>query len=88
MKHTHSDAPAQPGTWISRAYLLLAVAALILTLKTCVPAAGRVFTALSTAAQRSRSAQAFSELTQRLSEGEAVQQALSGSFEILTGAGD
>ena len=27
-------------------------------------------------------------LTERLHEGEAVQQALSGSFEILTGAGD
>ena len=28
----------QPGAWISRVYLLLALVMLVLTLKTCVPA--------------------------------------------------
>lgn len=39
-------------------------------------------------AQKTKTVQAFSALTERLREGEAVQEALSGSFEILTGAGN
>ena len=70
-----SGAP-QAGAVISRLYLMLALVLLVLTLKTCVPA------------QKTRTVQAFAALTERLHEGEAVQQALSGSFEILTGAGD
>ena len=61
---------------------------LVLTLKTCVPAVGAAVSRAAEAAQKTRTVQAFAALTERLHEGEAVQQALSGSFEILTGAGD
>ena len=68
--------------------LLLAILALVWTLKTCVPAVDEAITRIAGAAQKTKTVQAFSALTERLREGEAVQEALSGSFEILTGAGD
>ena len=34
----------QPGAWISRLYLLLALVMLVLTLKTCVPAVDAALT--------------------------------------------
>ena len=76
----------QPGAWISRVYLLLALVMLVLTLKTCVPAVDAALTRLSGAARQTKTVQAFAALTER--EGEPVQEALSGSFEILTGAGN
>ena len=78
----------QPGAWISRLYLLLALVMLVLTLKTCVPAVDAALTRLSGAARQTTTVQAFAALTERLREGEPVQEALSGSFEILTGAGN
>ena len=68
----------QAGAWISRVYLLLALVMLVLTLKTCVPAVDTALTRLSGAARQ----------TKTVREGEPVQEALSGSFEILTGAGN
>lgn len=41
----------QPGAWISRLYLLLALVMLVLTLKTCVPAVDAALTRLSGAAR-------------------------------------
>lgn len=38
--------------------------------------------------RQTKTVQAFAALTERLREGEPVQEALSGSFEILTGAGN
>ena len=61
---------------------------LVLTLKTCVPAVDAALTRLSGAARQTKTEQAFAALTERLREGEPVQEALSGSFEILTGAGN
>ena len=61
---------------------------LVLTLKTCVPAVDAALTRLSGAARQTKTVQAFAALTERLREGEPVQEALSGSFEILTGAGN
>ena len=81
-----NERPASAG--ISRIYLLLAMLALVWTLKTCVPAVDAAITKIAGTAQKTRTVQAFSALTERLREGEAVQEALSGSFEILTGAGD
>lgn len=78
----------QAGAAVSRLYLLLALVLLVLTLKTCVPAVGTAVSRAAEAARRTRTVQAFAALTERLQEGEAVQQALSGSFEILTGADD
>ena len=78
----------QPGAWISRLYLLLALVMLVLTLKTCVPAVDAALTRLSGAARQTKTVQAFAALTERLREGEPVREALSGSFEILTGAGN
>ena len=78
----------QPGAWISRLYLLLALVMLVLTLKTCVPAVDAELTRLSGAARQTKTVKAFAALTERLREGEPVQEALSGSFEILTGAGN
>ena len=77
-----------PGAWISRLYLLLALVMLVLTLKTCVPEVDAALTRLSGAARQTKTVQAFAALTERLREGEPVQEALSGSFEILTGAGN
>lgn len=74
------------GALISRLYLLIALATLVITLKTCVPAVQTAFSRVALAAQQTRTVQAFSALTERLRAGEAVQAALSGSFEILTGA--
>ena len=68
--------------------LLLALVMLVLTLKTCVPAVDAALTRLSGAARQTKTVQAFAALTERLREGEPVQEALSGSFEILTGAGN
>ena len=82
-----SGAP-QAGAVISRLYLMLALVLLVLTLKTCVPAVGAAVSRAAEAAQKTRTVQAFAALTERLHEGEAVQQALSVSFEILTGAGN
>ena len=79
---------AQAGAMVSRLYLMLALVLLVLTLKTCVPAVGAVVSRAAETARQTRTVQAFAALTERLHEGEAVQQALSGSFEILTGAGD
>ena len=64
---------------------MLAAAALVLTLKTYVPAVDALLARAAAAAGETHAVQAFSELTRRLSGGEGVQQALSGSFEILTG---
>lgn len=74
------------GAFISRLYLLIALAALVITLKTCVPAVQTAFSRVALAARQTRTVQAFSALTERLRAGEAVQAALSSSFEILTGA--
>lgn len=88
MKENESKHERQAGAGISRIYLLLAMLALVWTLKTCVPAVDAAITKIAGAAQKTKTVQAFSALTERLREGEAVQEALSGSFEILTGAGD
>lgn len=80
LKHPH-----EAGAWLSRLYLLLAAAALVLTLKTYVPAVDALLARAAAAVGETHAVQAFSELTRRLSGGEGVQQALSGSFEILTG---
>ena len=78
----------QAGAAVSRLYLMLALVLLVLTLKTCVPAVDAALTRLSGAARQTKTVQAFAALTERLREGEPVQEALSGSFEILTGAGN
>ena len=78
----------QAGAAVSRLYLMLALVLLVLTLKTCVPAVDAAVSRAAEAARGTRTVQAFAALTERLHEGEAVQQALSGSFEVLTGAGD
>ena len=88
MKENRDQHEKQKGAGISRIYLLLAVLALVWTLKTCVPAVDAAIMRIAGAAQKTRTVQAFAALTERLREGEAVQEALSGSFEILTGAGD
>ena len=88
MKENRVKNEKQAGAGISRIYLLLAMLALVWTLKTCVPAVDEAITRIAGAAQKTETVQAFSALTERLREGEAVQEALSGSFEILTGAGD
>lgn len=85
MKNDQTVRPPQPGVWLSRLYVLLAALALLATLKTCVPAVDALCVRAAGAARQTRAVQAFSALTQRLSEGEAVREALSGSFEILTG---
>ena len=83
------DAAKAANNWGAlQGYLLLAMLALVWTLKTCVPAVDAAITKIAGAAQKTKTVQAFSALTERLREGEAVQEALSGSFEILTGAGD
>lgn len=84
----HRENRRQPGAGISRVYLLLSLLALVWTLKTCVPSVDAAIAGIAAAAQKTKTVQAFSALTERLREGEAVQEALSGSFEILTGAGD
>ena len=88
MKENRVKNEKQAGAGISRICLLLAMLALVWTLKTCVPAVDAAITKIAGAAQKTKTVQAFSALTERLREGEAVQEALSGSFEILTGAGD
>ena len=88
MKENRVKNEKQAGAGISRIYLLLAMLALVWTLKTCVPAVDAAITKIAGAAQKTKTVKAFSALTERLREGEAVQEALSGSFEILTGAGD
>ena len=87
MKENRGKNERQAGAGISRLYLLLAMLALVWTLKTCVPAVDAAITKIAGAAQKTKTVQAFSALTERLREG-AVQEALSGSFEILTGAGN
>lgn len=88
MKENEGKNEGQAGAGISRIYLLLAILALVWTLKTCVPAVDTAITKIAGAAQKTKTVQAFSALTERLREGEVVQEALSDSFEILTGAGD
>ena len=88
MKENRVKNEKQAGAGISRIYLLLARLALVWTLKTWVPAVDEAITRIAGAAQKTKTVPAFSALTERLREGEAVQEALSGSFEILTGAGD
>ena len=88
MKENEGKNERQAGAGISRIYLLLAILALVWTLKTCVPAVDTAITKIAGAAQKTKTVQAFSVLTERLREGEVVQEALSDSFEILTGAGD
>ena len=88
MKENSDKNERQAGAWISRIYLLLGMLALVWTLKTCVPAVDTAIAEIASAAQKTKTVQAFSALTERLREGEAVQEALSDSFEILTGAGD
>lgn len=88
MNENHEQSRRQTGVGISRLYLLLALLCLVLTLKTCVPAVDAAISALADAAQKTKTVQAFSALTERLREGEAVQAALSDSFELLTSADD
>lgn len=76
----------EKGALISRLYLLIALATLVITLKTCVPVVQTAFSRVAHTAQQTKTVQAFSALTERLRAGEAVQAALSSSFEILTGA--
>lgn len=78
----------RPAAVVSWLYLTIAAAALVLTLKTCVPAAGALYDRAMQAVQQTKTVQAFSELTDRLQQGQPVQEAMSGSFEILTSAGD
>ena len=88
IKNAVDLAVARRHQYVTPLYLLLAMLALVWTLKTCVPAVDAAITKIAGAAQKTKTVQAFSALTERLREGEAVQEALSGSFEILTGAGD
>ena len=88
MKEHSGKNERQAGAGISRLYLLLAMLALVRTLKTCVPAVDAAITKIAGAAQKTKTVQAFSALTERLREGEAGQEALSGALEILTGAGE
>ncbi len=73
--------------WVSRLYLLLAMLLLILTLRTCVPGFGTALQAIAQAAGRSRAVQAFYALRDGLYDGREITQAISGSYEVLTGAG-
>ena len=61
---------------------------LVMRSKRTASAVDAAITKIAGAAQKTKTVQAFSALTERLREGEAVQEALSGSFEILTGAGN
>ena len=63
MKENGGKNERQTGTGISRLYLLLAMLALVWTLKTCVPAVDTAITKIAGAAQKTKTVQAFSALT-------------------------
>ena len=59
MKENGGKNERQTGTGISRLYLLLAMLALVWTLKTCVPAVDTAITKIAGAAQKTKTVQAF-----------------------------
>ena len=70
------------AVWLSRLYLLAAVALAVYTCSVCIPS---VREHLASSAD-SRAVQAFSSLAQSLREGDGVAEAFSASYRVLSGA--
>ena len=71
--------------WLSRAYLSLALAALVLTIRTCCPGAVEAAKELLGLGEEGRTRAAFSELRGALSEGESVVAAFAESYQAFAG---
>ena len=71
--------------WLSRAYLSLALAAVVLTLKTCCPGAVQAAKEFLGLGEAGRTQAAFSELRNALSEGEGVVAAFAESYQVFAG---
>ena len=71
--------------WISRAYLSLALAAVVLTVRTCCPGAVETVRAVLGLGEGGRTRAAFAELRDALSDGESVVAAFAESYQALAG---
>ena len=73
------------GVLISRLTLMLALAVLVLTLKTCCPGAVQCAKDWLGLGENGRTRAAFSALSGALSEGDGVVAAFAESYQMLTG---
>lgn len=71
--------------WISRAYLSLALAAVVLTVRTCCPDAVETVRDVLGLGEEGRTRAAFAELRDALSDGESVVAAFAESYQALAG---
>ena len=71
--------------WISRAYLSLALAAVVLTVRTCCPGAVQRVKDWLGLGKNGRTRAAFSALSGALSEGDGVVAAFAESYQTLAG---
>ena len=71
--------------WISRAYLSLALAAVVLTVRTCCPGAVETVRDVLGLGEEGRTRAAFAELRDALAEGESVVAAFAESYQALAG---
>ena len=71
--------------WISRAYLSLALAAVVLTVRTCCPGAVEAAKDFLGFGEEGRTRAAFSELRDALAEGESVVAAFAESYQAFAG---
>ena len=71
--------------WISRAYLSLALAAVVLTVRTCCPGAVEQVKDWLGLGEDGRTRAAFSALSGALSEGDGVVAAFAESYQTLAG---
>ena len=73
------------GVLLSRLALVLALAALVLTLKTCCPGAVEQAKDWLGLGEGGRTRAAFSALSEALGEGDGVVAAFAESYQTLTG---
>ena len=71
--------------WLSRLFLVLAVTATVLTIKTCCPQLTDAARAALGLSEGGRAQAAFSVLREKLSEGESAVAAFAQSYKSLAG---
>ncbi len=82
-----TDSLQETPVWVSQLYLILSLLLLLLTLKTCVPQVDHAIRSVAQIAEQSRAVQAFYALRDGLYDGMEITEAISGSYEVLTGEG-
>lgn len=84
-RHEEGQKTSRAARWISRAYLSLALAAAVLTVRTCCPGAVEAAKEALGLGDTGRTRAAFLELRDALSEGESVAAAFAESYQAFAG---